>query len=169
MATLMPLRAADLFRFNAINLDRFTETYSFSYYLTYLAHWPEYCHKAVSPDGAVLGYIIGKAEGQGTDWHGHVTALTVSPAARRLGLASKLMDVLEAQSALDDAYFVDLFVRLSNRAAITFYEGLGFVTYRRVRSYYTDEDALDMRKALPRDVDKRSLVCSKPVCDPEDL
>ncbi len=38
------------------------------------------------------------------------------------------------------------------------YRALGYVVYRTVLQYYsgeTDEDAFDMRKALPRDVDKK--------------
>lgn len=38
---------------------------------------------------------MGKAEGGGEKWHGHVTALTVAPEFRRLGLAGKLMNNLE--------------------------------------------------------------------------
>lgn len=38
---------------------------------------------------------MGKAEGLGENWHGHVTAVTVAPEFRRLGLAKKLMDYLE--------------------------------------------------------------------------
>lgn len=38
---------------------------------------------------------MGKAEGHGENWHGHVTALTVSPDYRRLGLAITLMKFLE--------------------------------------------------------------------------
>lgn len=39
--------------------------------------------------------VMGKAEGGGENWHGHVTALTVAPEYRRLGLANQLMDILE--------------------------------------------------------------------------
>lgn len=38
---------------------------------------------------------MGKAEGHGDNWHGHVTALTVGPEYRRLGLAATLMNILE--------------------------------------------------------------------------
>lgn len=41
---------------------------------------------------------MGKAEGIGENWHGHVTALTVSPDFRRLGLAATLMKFLEEVS-----------------------------------------------------------------------
>lgn len=39
--------------------------------------------------------VLGKAEGEGKLWHGHVTAVTVAPECRRLGLATKLMNILE--------------------------------------------------------------------------
>ncbi len=38
---------------------------------------------------------MGKAEGREENWHGHVTALTVAPEYRRLGLAGRLMNSLE--------------------------------------------------------------------------
>jgi N-terminal acetyltransferase B complex catalytic subunit len=46
----------------------------------------------------VFNSVMGKAEGEGELWHGHVTALTVSPDYRRMGLARKLMNVLELVS-----------------------------------------------------------------------
>lgn len=33
---------------------------------------------AEGPGGQTMGYILGKAEGEGEQWHGHVTAVTVS-------------------------------------------------------------------------------------------
>ena len=39
--------------------------------------------------------VFGKAEGRGENWHGHVTAVTVAPEFRRLGLAQQLMRSLE--------------------------------------------------------------------------
>lgn len=41
--------------------------------------------------------VMGKAEGSvpREEWHGHVTALSVAPEFRRLGLAAKLMEMLE--------------------------------------------------------------------------
>ena len=46
---------------------------------------------------SVLCLVMGKAEGsvQQEEWHGHVTAVTVAPEYRRLGLAAKLMSNLE--------------------------------------------------------------------------
>lgn len=155
--------------------------------------------------------MLGKVEGDDTDHHGHVTALTVAPEYRRLKLASSLMDRLEASSASPshDGYFVgpliswlspprpsrfrrltrppvhslscpqvDLFVRCNNALAIAMYEGMGYSVYRRVEGYYNGmgggkdgEDAFDMRKALPKDVDRRSVRPDGRLhrCKPEDV
>ncbi|XP_059165739.1 N-alpha-acetyltransferase 20-like isoform X2 [Physella acuta] len=129
--------------------------------MQYLAHWPEYFQVLESPNGDIMGYIMGKAEGSGEQWHGHVTALSVAPEFRRLGLAGKLMNGLEEISERKRCYFVDLFVRVSNKVAVAMYEKLGYSVYRRVLEYYSgevDEDAFDMRKALSRDKDKKSVI-----------
>lgn len=81
--------------------------------------------------------VLGKAEGSGAEWHGHVTALTVAPEYRRLSLARRMTEILEIVS--DEIYrgfFVDLYVRCANSVAITMYEGMGYSVYRRVREYY---------------------------------
>lgn len=41
---------------------------------------------------------MGKAEGLGQEWHGHVTAITVAPEFRRLGIANRFMELLEEVS-----------------------------------------------------------------------
>lgn len=46
------------------------------------------------------------------------------------GLAKKLMDGLEVISDKKKCYFVDLFVRVSNKLAIGMYEKLGYIVYR---------------------------------------
>ncbi|RHY76327.1 hypothetical protein DYB28_000371 [Aphanomyces astaci] len=108
--------------------------------------------------------LMGKAEGKGENWHGHVTAVTVAPEFRRLGLAKNLMDYLENSSwgfmLRYDGYFVDLFVRVSNTLAIGMYEKFGYSVYRRVIGYYSgDDDGEDaFGNALPRDKDKKSII-----------
>lgn len=149
----------DLLRFNNVNLDPLTATYHNPFYLQYLVTWPDLVAAAVSPHKQQLcGYIFGKAEGRTTDWHGHVTAVTVAPEYRKLGYATRLMAVLESVSHRTyDAFFVDLFVRKSNDVGINMYKKMGYVIYRRVLQYYSgDEDAYDMRKAMPRDSNKLS-------------
>lgn len=95
------------------------------------------------PRGRLMGYILGKAEGSKALWHGHVTAVTVSPEYRNLGIAKQLMNQLETVTeTIYNGYFVDLFVRESNKLAISMYEKFGYTVYRRVLGYYSgDEDA----------------------------
>ena len=119
--------------------------------------------------------MIGKVEGVRDDedirdWHGHVSAVTVAPQFRRQGLATALMDYLEdVTDKIHNAFFVDLFVRPSNKVAVKMYENLGYIVFRTVEGYYNDEDAYDMRKAMPRDKDKKSLVAFKKRIKPHEL
>ncbi|KAF5367206.1 hypothetical protein D9757_012219 [Collybiopsis confluens] len=111
--------------------------YNIGFYLHYLSRWPDLCCVQEAPRGRMMGYVIGKAEGQAAEWHGHVTAITVAPEYRRLSLARKMMNLLELVS--NDIYrgfFVDLFVRCNNLVAIEMYEGMGYSVYRRVKEYY---------------------------------
>ncbi|XP_074659328.1 N-alpha-acetyltransferase 20-like [Tubulanus polymorphus] len=172
MTTIRPFTCDDMFRFNCVNLDPLTETYGLPFYLQYLAHWPEYFKVAESPSGRIMGYIMGKSEGRPENWHGHVTAVTVAPDYRRLGLAGSLMTLLEVISDKKRCFFVDLFVRVSNKIAVNMYHKLGYTEYRRVLEYYSgevDEDAYDMRKALSRDVEKKSMIPLRHPVRPSDL
>mmetsp|Transcript_61335 Transcript_61335/g.134392 ORF Transcript_61335/g.134392 Transcript_61335/m.134392 type:complete len:179 (-) Transcript_61335:27-563(-) len=164
MTTLRPMLVEDFFHFNGVNLDHFTETFNMDFYLSYLNKWPECCVVAEAVDGSIAGYIIGKVEGNGKDWHAHVSAVTVAPEYRRTGVANQLMEYLEeVGDKTHNAYFCDLFVRPSNEAAILFYKKLGYVVYRTVTGYYcgdtesSSEDAYDMRKPMPRDKEGRSI------------
>ena len=54
-----------------------------------------------------------------------------------------------------------LYIYIHNHSLSTrcSYLQFGYIIYRRVLGYYSDEeDAFDMRKAMPRDVQKRSVI-----------
>lgn len=55
----------------------------------------EYHFKSMCLTNFYMVSVMGKVEGQGESWHGHVTAVTVSPEYRRQQLAKKLMNLLE--------------------------------------------------------------------------
>jgi len=172
------MTAMDLFKFNACNLDHLTETYNIGFYLEYLSKWPHLCKVIEGPDGNIEGYLLAKLEespnwaqpsevpyspstNKNLDylpWHGHITALSISPLARRLGHASSLTTDLERTCDAHSAWFVDLFVREDNKVAQVFYKGLGYSVFRRVVGYYNDSaDAFDMRKPLSRDINKDTV------------
>lgn len=184
MALYVDMTLEDTLLFNFINVDQLTETYSSGTYAEYMAHWPEYQRIAVHPfTGVPMAYMLGKAEGQGENYHGHVSAVTVAPPFRRLGLGEALMTELEETSTyVHNAYFVDLFMRTSNDVAKRMYERLQYIVYRRILGYYSDGgdrhsavkdqgDAYDMRKALLRNNrrSKSSIIPVKNPVRPQDL
>lgn len=171
MTSTRRFRPCDLFRFNAVNLDNLTETYNMNFYMQYMLQWPECQQSVLSPSGEVVAYIIGKSEGEDDEWHGHVSAVTVSPEYRRLGLASRLMELLEELwDSTYKCYFVDLFVRKTNAVAIGMYRAMGYIVYRTIINYYGgSDDAYDMRKALSRDTKKLSVIPVTGPVRPEDV
>ncbi len=104
-----------------------------------------------------------------------MTAVTVNPSYRRQGLARILMDYLETVTNRDRGFFVDLFVRASNKVAITFYQTLGYSIYRTVKGYYSgesesdSEDALDMRKSMKLDPKQECIIAEKKEIAPHEL
>ncbi|KZF25121.1 N-acetyltransferase 5 [Xylona heveae TC161] len=168
MAALRPFHPLDLFKFNHTNLDPLTENYGIDFYFSYLAKWPSLFNVIEGADGKINAYMMGKLESSppayqhsehALPWHAHITALTVAPSARRLGLAQRLTSSLEKAGDEYNAWFVDLFVRESNQVAQSLYKGMGYSVFRRVVGYYSDnptgksdsEDSFDMRKPLKRD------------------
>jgi ribosomal-protein-alanine N-acetyltransferase len=74
----------------------------------------------------------------------HINPLAVEAAARRRGLATRLMEWVFDEAVASGARRATLEVRRSNEAALRLYERLGFVVTGIRRRYYTepDEDAL---------------------------
>ncbi|RNA08292.1 N-alpha-acetyltransferase 20-like [Brachionus plicatilis] len=151
----------DLLKINNVNLDPLTENFGLPFYLQYLTKWPEMFQVNETISGRFKGYIMAKVEGNKENWHGHVTCLSVAPEFRRQGVSRLLMNEFEKISEIKNSWFCDLFVRVSNKIAFDMYTKFGYTVYRRVLDYYTgenDEDAFDMRKAMPRDLEKKSII-----------
>ena len=175
MTTVQPFEAIDLFKLDNVNLDILTENFPIEFYFEYLILWPELFFKSVEltintieNNNNISGYMMAKTEGNAHEWHTHITAVTVAPEFRRISLASRLCNSLEAitDSSPHEVNFIDLFVKCDNPLAISLYEKLGYSIYRRVVGYYNssedgypdslkkikdDKDAFDMRKGMNRD------------------
>ncbi len=74
----------------------------------------------------------------------HINTLAVAPAARRAGLATRLLREVMAESAAAGGKVATLEVRASNAAALALYGRLGFQVAAQRPRYYThpEEDAL---------------------------
>ncbi|HSS68195.1 MAG TPA: ribosomal protein S18-alanine N-acetyltransferase [Nocardioidaceae bacterium] len=98
-----------------------------------------------SGDGAVVGHAVLLAAGD----TGDLTRVAVDRARRRLGIGSRLIDSLVAESRVIGLDAILLEVADTNTAAIALYERHAFEPIDRRRAYYPDgSDALVMRKPL---------------------
>jgi [ribosomal protein S18]-alanine N-acetyltransferase len=99
---------------------------------------------AFDEQGVLTGYLI--VSRYVDAWH--VMNIAVDLEVRRLGVASRLLEVLFELTAGDTRRGYTLEVRVSNRAAMALYERFGFTTSGIRRGYYTDnrEDARIMWK-----------------------
>lgn len=112
----------------------------------------------VRPGEKLIGYVLAKMnddpDQSNEPANGHITSLSVMRTFRRMGLAEKLMrQALFAMREVNQATYVSLHVRQSNRAALHLYrDTLKFEVLSIEKSYYQDgEDAYAMKKVLDLD------------------
>lgn len=101
---------------------------------------------AVGDTGRLLGYVGLLAVVD----EGYITNVAVRPDCRRQGVASSLLQALEARGRARNLTFLTLEVRQSNAPARALYEKLGYVQAGMRRNYYENprEDAVIMTKTL---------------------
>lgn len=107
---------------------------------------PQAVFLVAEENGEVLGYIgMHVVFGEG-----YMDNLAVFPHARRKGVGKKLVETLIAWLKQHDGLFLTLEVRLSNQAAISLYQSLGFEEAGRRPRFYQEpvEDALLMTLTL---------------------
>lgn len=79
----------------------------------------------------------------------HLSLLAIHPAQRHQGLGARLVDWLEQCARSAGSTHIRLEARADNRAAIAFYERLGFTHSGRVTGYYDGlVDAVRLEKRL---------------------
>jgi ribosomal-protein-alanine N-acetyltransferase len=143
MIELRKLKLRDLGSIEEIERASYPTPWSRSMFAGELAKPSSICLGAV--DGAqdeLVGYLI--ISRYVDAWH--VMNIAVAPAYRRKGIARALMERLFEVTERDARRGYTLEVRVSNDAAISLYEALGFRARGIRRGYYTDnrEDALIM-------------------------
>lgn len=167
MITYEPMLPEDILSLDMTNLDGRTENFSFGYYLKYLLdHSLDFFTARTMYEmvgltdmiytAPVLGYVFGKREMK-EKLCLHLSGLSVCPTHRKSKIGFSLMRMFETNGNSYHAWFVDLFVRESNKAAIAFYGKYGYTAYRTIYRYYCQpcENAFDMRKSLDMDPDRK--------------
>lgn len=103
-------------------------------------------YRAVTPGGAMVGFVIGLVE---PDHTGHVTTVGVAPEHRRRHVGKRLMLQVEEGFRRRNVRLVRLEVRSLNTAAQKVYENLGYAVTQRLPKYYSNGgDGLLMLKSL---------------------
>jgi ribosomal-protein-alanine N-acetyltransferase len=113
----------------------------------YLLTSPEsVAYRAVTPDGALIGFVVGLVE---PDRTGHITTLGVAPEHRRRGIAERMLARVEEGFRRRHISTVRLEVRSVNTGAQELYRKLGYAVTQRLPRYYSNGgDGLLMVKAL---------------------
>jgi ribosomal protein S18 acetylase RimI-like enzyme len=103
-------------------------------------------YRAVTPDGTMVGFIVGIVEPDAT---GHITTLGVAPEHRRRGIAQRMLVKVEDGFRRRAVRIARLEVRSVNTGAQELYVKLGFAVTQRLPRYYSNGgDGLLMIKSL---------------------
>jgi ribosomal-protein-alanine N-acetyltransferase len=113
----------------------------------YLLTSPEsVAYRAVTPDGLMVGFIVGLVEPQNT---GHVTTLGVAPEHRRRRIAERMLLRVEENFRRRHVRTIRLEVRSVNGGAQSLYRSLGYTVTQRLPRYYSNGgDGLLMIKSI---------------------
>ncbi len=116
--------------------------------------WTQESFKKELTENKLARYIVIEEENQivgyGGVWYivdeGHITNVAIHPDHRKKGLGKQLVDAMKDMAIQNEIVLMTLEVRVSNVAAITLYERMGFLEAGIRPKYYTDnqEDALIM-------------------------
>src|SRR5918998_4494792 len=103
-------------------------------------------YRAVTPEGSMVGFIVGLVEPQHT---GHITTLGVAPEHRRRGIAERMLMRVEESFRRRHVRTIRLEVRSVNSGAQNLYRNLGYTVTQRLPRYYSNGgDGLLMIKSI---------------------
>lgn len=138
-ASIRSLAYSDLPQVIAIERRAFPTPWSLAMFVLELSKPSGVCLAAIEGD-QVLGYLV--CSKYDRVWH--LMNIAVDPAARRRGLASRLLDAMLERAGYEGSYTLE--VRTSNAPAIALYERFGFRAAGTRPRYYQDtgEDAVIM-------------------------
>ena len=150
-----PMTEADLDEVLRIEESSFSSPWSRRHFLDELTSPLSFPMVARMADGSVSGYICMMMVLD----EGSVLNVAAHPQLRRKGIGKRMIQAALAEFRSRGASFVALEVRPTNKAAMTMYEGLGFVVTGRRKAYYENgEDAVLMEYDIKRrDEDKHAL------------
>lgn len=131
------------------------DAYSLADFERWYHYNPDLCIVA-EVDGHIAGYVISRILPGICD----LASLAISPAYRRCGIGTALLDATERCVKEYGVNEINLEVRKTNLVGLAFWQSMGFVPFGTLPGFYEDgEDAIRMRNRLNCD---RSQVASVP-------
>ncbi len=97
---------------------------------------------AENGSGEIIGFVIVHVERVSQDWRAYLVTLDVAAASRQKGLATRLMNEVEATLRAAGVQWLQLHVFTKNLTAIRFYERMGYQRMSMQREFY-GENGLD--------------------------
>jgi len=120
------------------------DAYTLEDYRRWFSYNPDLCLVA-EIDGQVAGDMISRI----LDEKAELASLATHPAYRRRGVGSALLDETVRRVKAYGIGHIDLEVRKTNLAGLSFWKEMGFVVIGEQPGFYGDgEDALVMRKTI---------------------
>jgi len=98
--------------------------------------------------GEIVGFIIGRIYVERKSLAGHILTIDVSPAHRRKGIATRLLQEIERIFKEKGVGVCHLEVREDNVAAIRLYRKSGYRIIGRLKNYYEHANGICLRKVL---------------------
>ena len=136
---------ADLADVCRVATDSLRERYDPSLFYQLVPYWPEGLI-VVEDLGRVIGFIFGVMSGP---QQARILMLAIEPRYRGRGLGTLLSGEFFRECGKKGVRQVNLEVRVSNAAAMRFYQRLGFFNVCRASHYYSDgEDGVFMMRYL---------------------
>lgn len=120
-----------------------SEPYSIYVYRYFLNQWPQLAYLAFDEgdaDNLPIGCIICKNEiHRNSRMRGYIGMLAVQKEYRGRGIAKKLVELSIDKMISNGCDEIMLETEVENIAALTLYEGLGFIRMKRMFRYYLNE------------------------------
>ena len=158
MTSIRQFNCDDFFKYNMVELSdqpRCLASPSLRPYLKWLSKFSEYFLVAESPNGDMMGYIMGEDEknNHGVYDYGNVCLLVCSHFHRNIGTGTRLLESFERISKQKKLSYLNLHVQVINSAAINLYKKFGFDVVDVIYDYYyyiKENEAYLMQKRLSR-------------------
>ena len=144
--SIRPFEPSDLAQVCSIETESFTDPWPKADFLQLRP--PDHIFYVACEDGRVVGYIVVRIEKRNIQHVAHLLNLAVVFCHRRRGIGAALLESVENLLSAQRIERIELEVRQRNQGARSFYLCQGFKEEGVIPLYYSNEDAVIMRKRV---------------------